>query len=114
MKRLLSAILLVFAAVSFVFNNPAWAGDAAKGAQIFSANCASCHMNGKNVVNTTKTLKKSDLAKFLDGYKDDPLEAIKHQVTMGKAGMPKFLGRLSNQDIEDVSTYVLDQSEKGW
>lgn len=114
MKRLLSAILLAFAAATFAFNSLAWAGDAVKGAQIFNANCASCHMGGKNVVNPTKTLNKSDLAKYLDGYQDDPLEAIKHQVTVGKAGMPKFLGRLSSQDIEDVAAYVLAQSDKGW
>jgi cytochrome c6 len=115
MKKLLSLLLLACAIATFALTPTAWAeGDGAKGAQIFNANCAACHIGGKNVVNPAKTLKKSDLAKSLAGYQDDPLEAIKHQVTMGKAGMPKFLGRLSSQDIEDVATYVLAQSEKGW
>jgi len=28
--------------------------------------------------------------------------------------MPAFLGRLTDQDIDDVATYVLDQAESGW
>ena len=33
---------------------------------------------------------------------------------MAKNAMPAFRGRLSEQDIENVATYVLAQSEKGW
>ena len=36
------------------------------------------------------------------------------QVTNGKNAMPAFSGRLTEADIEDVATYVLDQAEKGW
>jgi len=28
--------------------------------------------------------------------------------------MPAFLGRLDEQQIEDVASYVLAQAEKGW
>jgi cytochrome c6 len=42
------------------------------------------------------------------------LDAIKAQVTKGKAAMPGFLGRLSDTDIDDVASYVLSQSENGW
>ena len=90
--------------------SPAWAGDIAHGNQIFDSNCAACHMGGANVVNAAKTLKLADLEK----YDMASLEAIKTQVTQGKNAMPAFLGRLTEQDIDDVAAYVLEQAEQGW
>jgi len=89
---------------------PAWAGDLAHGGQVFASNCAACHVGGGYVVNGAKTLKLADLEK----YDMASLEAIKTQVTNGKSAMPAFLGRLTDQDIDDVATYVLDQAESGW
>lgn len=111
MRRLLSVILLILGIATLVLTNPALAdGDPAAGATIFSANCASCHMGGKNVVNAAKTLKKADL----DKYGMYSLEAIITQVSKGKNAMPALLGRLSPQQIEDVASYVLAQADKGW
>lgn len=110
MKKLLLALMLVVAFATFAFTGTAFAGDAAKGAQIFSANCAACHAGGKNVVNPAKTLQKADL----DKYGMSSVDAIVTQVTKGKNAMPAFAGRLSDEDIENVATYVLSQSEKGW
>ena len=89
---------------------PALAGDLAHGGQIFSNNCAACHIGGGNVVNAAKTLKLADL----QTYEMDSLDAIKYQVTNGKNAMPAFASRLTEEDIDDVASYVLDQSEKGW
>lgn len=110
MKKILGLILLLITVVSFSFATPALAGDATKGAAIFSANCASCHMGGKNVVNPAKTLQKEDLEK----YGMYSLDSIKTQVTNGKAAMPSFASRLSAEDIENVATYVLAQADNGW
>jgi cytochrome c6 len=110
MKKFLSSILLVMALMTLTFARPALAGDAANGAKLFTANCAACHAGGKNVVNAAKTLQKGDL----EQYGMNSLEAIKTQVTKGKNAMPAFGGRLSEQEIDDVATYVLAQSEKGW
>jgi cytochrome c6 len=110
MKRFISSILLILAIATLTFTRPALAGDAANGAKIFSANCASCHAGGKNVVNAAKTLQKGDLDK--NGM--NSLDAIKTQVTKGKNAMPAFAGRLNEQQIDDVASYVLAQSEKGW
>lgn len=111
MKRLLSVVVLAIAALTFFLGSPALAeGDAASGAKVFSSNCAACHMGGGNVVMANKTLKKEALAK----YEMNSLDKIITQVTKGKSAMPSFLGKLSNQQIEDVATYVLEQSEKGW
>ena len=42
------------------------------------------------------------------------VRAITYQVTNGKNAMPAFGGRLSDNDIEDVASFVLSQSEKDW
>lgn len=109
LKRLSIAVMSLAFAI-FIFASPAWAGDAANGAKIFGANCAACHQGGNNAVNPQKTLKKADLEK----YGKDSIEAIVTQVTGGKNAMPAFGGRLTSEQIEDVATYVLSQSDKGW
>jgi len=110
MKVLIKIALMLVLLLGVSIGNPAWAADLGNGAKIFSAKCASCHMGGKNVVNPAKTLQKADLEK----YAMNDLEAIKTQVTNGKAAMPSFKGQLSAAEIEDVASYVLDQSGKGW
>lgn len=90
--------------------SPAIATDLANGASVFTANCNACHMGGNNYVNASKTLRKSDLEK----YGMASLEAIKTQVMQGKMAMPAFGGKLSDEEIEDVAAYVLEQAEKGW
>ncbi|RMH78907.1 MAG: cytochrome C6 [Cyanobacteria bacterium J007] len=110
MKRLLSVFTLAIALFAFAFTAPAFAGDAANGAKIFSSTCAACHMGGGNVVMANKTLKKE----ALEQYGMDSIEAITNQIKQGKNAMPSFLGRLNDSQIEDVATYVLEQAEKGW
>jgi cytochrome c6 len=110
MKKILAFVLVAVMTVLFSFNSPALAGDAAAGANIFSANCAACHMGGKNIVNPAKTLSKEDLAK----YGKDSIEAITTQVINGAGAMPGFGSKFSAQELEDVATYILAQSEKGW
>lgn len=110
MKKILSVLLLGIVIFTFAFNRPALAADAEKGAKIFSANCASCHAGGKNLVQANKSLKKEDL----DKYGMNSAEAIIAQVTNGKNAMPSFKARLKPEQIEDVAAYVLGQADKGW
>ncbi|AZB73209.1 cytochrome c6 PetJ [Synechococcus elongatus] len=109
MKRVLGTALAAIVAL-LAFVAPAQAADLAHGGQIFSANCAACHLGGRNVVNAAKTLQKADL----EQYGMASIEAITTQVTNGKGAMPAFGSKLSAEDIADVASYVLDQSEKGW
>ena len=84
--------------------SPAFAGDADAGGLIFSANCAACHAGGNNVIQAEKTLKKDALVEYLSGgFKE---ESIVYQVTNGKNAMPAFGGRLSDEEIGDVASYV--------
>jgi len=92
------------AAVLIAGATPAFAGDAANGGLIFSANCAACHAGGNNVIQAEKTLKKDALVSYLaGGFKE---ESIVTQVTNGKNAMPAFGGRLSDEEIGDVASYV--------
>jgi cytochrome c6 len=112
MRRLLSLIALCLALV--LGASPSFAADEAHGAQVFSANCAACHMGGGNVVNAERTLKKEALESYLANYSAGHEAAIQYQVTNGKNAMPAFGGKLSETDIADVAAYVEAQSQKGW
>ena len=50
--------------------------DSGNGSQIFSTNCAACHMGGGNVIRASRTLSQADLQAHLDSYSQDHLEAI--------------------------------------
>jgi cytochrome c6 len=110
MKRIVSVLLLGMAIFTFAFSRPAFAGDAVSGAKTFSANCASCHAGGKNLVQANKTLKKDALEKY--GMYSE--EAVIAQVTGGKNAMPAFKGRLNDAQIADVAAYVISQADKDW
>lgn len=107
---MIKVILLGIAIFTFAFSSPAFAGDAVSGAKVFSANCASCHAGGKNLVQAAKNLKKEALEK----YGLYSAEAIIAQVTNGKNAMPAFGKRLKADQIENVAAYVLSQADKGW
>ncbi|BAY40703.1 cytochrome c6 [Nostoc sp. NIES-2111] len=110
MKKIFSLVLLGIALFTFAFSSPALAADSVNGAKIFSANCASCHAGGKNLVQANKNLKKDALEQF--GMYS--AQAIIAQVTNGKNAMPAFKGRLKPEQIEDVAAYVLEQADKDW
>jgi len=110
MKTVLSFVAFAIALFTFTFAHPAIAAENTLGAKVFNANCAACHMGGGNVVSATKNLK----AEALKQFSMDSADAIIAQVTKGKNAMPAFGGRLTDEQIQSVATYVLDQSTKGW
>ena len=81
-----------------------------RGAKIFEANCAACHVKGKNIVRRGKNLKM----KALHRYKVDTVEAIVDLVTNGKGIMSAYGDKLTQQEIIDVSAYVLERAEQNW
>lgn len=109
MKKLLS-ILFTIVISAIALSPAAGAANLASGAKIFNANCSACHLGGNNVIIASKGLKKEALEK----YGMNSLAAITTQVTKGKNAMPAFSGRLNPGQIEDVASYVLEQSRKGW
>ncbi|MEG5065752.1 c-type cytochrome [Microcoleus sp. B3-A4] len=116
LKKFLTAFLLILAlafieiatnsqiALADTATNPATA------AEVFSANCAGCHINGSNIIRRGKNLKQKALKK----YGMDSIASISNLVTNGKGIMPAYKDRLSEQQIIDVSAYVLSQAETDW
>mmetsp|Transcript_22024 Transcript_22024/g.28526 ORF Transcript_22024/g.28526 Transcript_22024/m.28526 type:complete len:144 (-) Transcript_22024:734-1165(-) len=96
------------AAATLVTPVIASAADLDNGATIFAGNCAACHAGGNNVIQTEKTLKKEALDEYLSGGRK--VESVVYQVTNGKNAMPAFGGRLSDDEIADVASYVIDQA----
>ena len=111
---LVLSISLNLLGVSAAFAASTPAVDLEHGGQLFSANCAACHMGGGNVISASRTLSQSDLQAHLNEYGDDHIEAIEQQIENGKNAMPSFVGKLSEQDIIDVAAYVELKAEKGW
>mmetsp|Transcript_21542 Transcript_21542/g.38899 ORF Transcript_21542/g.38899 Transcript_21542/m.38899 type:complete len:158 (-) Transcript_21542:255-728(-) len=88
------------------------AGDVGRGELIFRSNCAVCHPGGQNVIIPDKSLQKEALEKYLSGGMSE--ESVMRQVENGKNAMPAFGGRLGNDDIGNVASYVIASSEAGW
>nr|YP_010032280.1 PetJ [Schizocladia ischiensis]QOW07487.1 PetJ [Schizocladia ischiensis] len=108
-KSFFSIFVFLLTITNFSFQAHA-AGDVGKGKTIFDANCAACHDGGNNVIMPEKNLKKDTLAQ----NEMNSSSAITYQVTNGKNAMPAFGGRLSDEDITNVASFVLSQSEQGW
>jgi len=79
-------------------------------AEVFSTNCAGCHINGGNIIRRGKNLQQKALKK----YGMDSIANISNLVTNGKGIMPAYKARLSEQQIIEVSAYVLLQAETDW
>jgi cytochrome c6 len=86
----------------------ALAADIENGALVFAGNCAACHAGGNNVIQNEKTLRKEALDQYLEGGLKET--SIIYQVTNGKNAMPAFGGRLDDDEIKDVASYVYDQA----
>ena len=110
MKRLSAFLCFTITIILFYIVQAASAFDLASGEQIFSANCSACHAGGNNAIMPEKTLKQD----ALEEYGMNSIDAITTQVKNGKNAMPAFGGRLTDEDIDNVAHYVLNQSEKGW
>lgn len=103
---------VVGAAAAVVATSPALAGDVGAGETVFNANCAACHAGGQNVIMPEKTLEKEALESYLSGGFNE--KAVMTQVTGGKNAMPAFGGRLSDEDIANVASYVIQSAKDGW
>jgi cytochrome c6 len=95
---------------------PAWAESVpagyalGNGQLIFETQCAGCHIHGGNIIRRGKNLK----LKTLERRHMDSIEAIAHIVRNGKMPMSAYQDTLTEQEILDVSAYVLDQAQQGW
>ena len=86
MVRLAGLLLMLLALIGpVVVPIPASALEGAgieQGEQIFSSNCAACHMGGGTVIRANRSLKIRDLNAHLEEYQQDPLEACQRIITI--------------------------------
>jgi cytochrome c6 len=110
LKQLLIILLITLSVLTITFSPPAFAADTISGEKIFSAECAGCHINGGNIIRRGKNLKLKALKK----NHVDSLSEIASLVSNGKNIMSAYKDKLSEQQIQDVSAYVLEQAAKDW
>jgi len=83
-------------------------GDLAAGRRIFERKCARCHASngdGKTVV-----AGRFPYANLIDGVwrNDGSAESIEEQIRRGRDPMPPFQGKLTDEQIRQTVTYVLE------
>jgi glucose dehydrogenase len=77
------------------------AGDPENGEQVFADNCSGCHgLSGTGANGGPTLVGKTDR------------DAVRKQVENGGGGMPPFKGTLSDQEIQDVVSYVTERVAK--
>ncbi len=108
--RKLITIFISAVAFTILVTTPALAVSTTETATLFTNNCAGCHINGGNIVRRGKNLKSKALQKF--GM--DSVDAIASLIKNGQNAMPAYKGRLTEQQILDVSAYVLEQAKRNW
>lgn len=87
---------------------PAAASDVARGTELFTANCASCHAKGENFVNAQRTLQADALKKYLGANDEIAVrkflqESNRHQ---NQAYFRAPGGKLTSTDWDDVAAFV--------
>ena len=76
------------------------AGNPAQGREVFAGNCAACHGGQGEGGSGPGLAGKSEYT--------DP-EAVVDQIRDGGGGMPAFEGRLSEQELADVSAFIVGE-----
>ena len=103
-KFIVSLFLIVFVVTTPFSNVEA----IENGEKLFLKNCSACHLDGNNIIIPEKNLAKETLQE--NGM--DSISAISYQILNGKNGMPAFGGRLTEEEIGKIATYVLQTSWK--
>lgn len=101
---------LLFLIIFISFSPISLAANLDEGKTIFQSNCAGCHAHGGNIIRRGKSLKKRALKR--NGY--ESIADVYQIVTQGKGNMSAYAERLTPEEIDIVSRYVLQQAEQGW
>ncbi len=113
LKKLLIIGLVYLFSLTLIptpFIAAAEAANLQQGSKIFSIECAGCHANGGNIIRRGKNLKQRALKR----NQLDSLATLTDFVSNGKGNMPAYKDRLTPEEIEQVSAYVLEQAAKNW
>lgn len=87
--------------------------DIGAGQRIYLRKCASCH--GGRGDGKTVTAGRFPYANLIDGVwrSDGSPKAIDKQIRQGRDPMPKFQGKLTDEEIRQTVAYVLELSREG-
>jgi len=83
------------------------------GRTIFERKCASCH--GLSGDGQTITASRFPYANLLDGKwrGDGSVASIEEQIRRGRDPMPKFQGKLTDEEIRETAAYVRELATRG-
>jgi mono/diheme cytochrome c family protein len=83
------------------------------GRRIYERKCLSCH--GATGDGQTVTASKFPYANLVDGVwrSEGSSEVIERQIREGRDPMPKFEGKLTDEEIRQTVAFVLELSSKG-
>jgi mono/diheme cytochrome c family protein len=101
MKKALT--LSVIAIVALAVALPALAEDAPDGKALYASKCAMCH--GADGV-AKKMAEGSANLNDAEWQKKTPAETIEKDIHGGKGKMPKFEGKLTDEQIKAIAAYV--------
>jgi cytochrome c6 len=110
LQRLLIFFITLFWAGAIALPTSALAADATNASKLFEFHCSGCHINGGNIVRRGKNLKLKTLEK--NGLAT--IAAIETLVTNGKGNMSAYRDRLTPEEIQQISAYVLEQAHQNW
>ncbi len=84
----------------------------AAGRTIYERKCASCHAASGD--GRTMTASRFHYANLIDGEwrGDGSLASIERQIRKGRDPMPKFEGKLTDEEIRETAEYVLDLARR--
>ena len=113
-KRLInSALILCFVTTMMIPIEFAQAGDIAHGSKVFKDSCSPCHVGGKNLVVTEKSLSEEAIIRHLGSVDEATIKTFV-QDGMVHRGVFAF-GHLTEAEYTDVSSYITDQAlENKW
>lgn len=84
------------------------------GERIFSAQCASCHSGGGNIIPYARARNLKLPALRRNGYADAP-GAMVRLLREGAGSMPAYSAeRISDEEANAVSVYVLKRAQENW
>jgi mono/diheme cytochrome c family protein len=114
-RRRLAPLLLLAAGAFACRKNTLPEADAsgravAAGRKIFERKCASCH--SRRGYGRTIVAGRFPYANLIDGVwrADGSPESIERQIRKGKDPMPKFEGKLTDEEIRQTVAYVVELS----
>ena len=83
------------------------------GRTVFERKCASCH--GLTGDGKTVTASRFPYANLLDGKwrGDGSVASIEQQIRRGRDPMPKFEGKLTDEEIRETALYVRELANRG-